>query len=687
MTSSCNMPTQCSAALLCAVLAFTSNAQVPATSLAAKPVTADGEAPQVVVTGSRFEESYDAGRPIGVTVITAHEIERSGVTTIYEALGRLGGVYTRNSLGGIDEQVDLRGFGITGDQNTLVLIDGQRVSENELQPARLSGVPLNAIERIEIVRGSGAVLYGGGATGGVINVITKSPAASKPYVNAAVLGGSFGTSDLRLDAGLGHGPILLDFAANRYSTDNYRRNNAADQENASARIRFVGADGEVSLRVASERQHVRFPGSLTLAQYSSDPRQASTPADYGDTDANHYAVAAKYRFSWGEVALDGYRRDKVNRALFVSAFGGFFRRSGTSTDAASPRVLVSLPIFGIENRLVVGHENVRWSYLSQSTFIFGGAAGEVDLGNANFNAFNSADLSARQFNRAWYFRDEMRLGNLRVALGARRESLLQVKNDAFSAAQNQQGARNLHAEELGLAWAPDPRWIVHGRAGHSFRVANVDDNAFLPALLQPQTSNDGELGVSYQERTGGIDARVFRHRLNNEIMCTPVAPPFCTNINLPPTERSGIEITAKWRLSPALSVSTFASHMRARFRAGIAGGPDLTGREVPLVPRTRVTLQADWRLSSVDVFNAGLRYVGSQIYDNDQLNALGSRMPAYTTVDVKYTRKFGNVDLSAAITNLGNRGYYSYGIVSGAGAINVYPERRRAIFVGMAVRY
>ena len=60
-------------------------------------------------------------------------------------------------------------------QNLVVLLDGQRLNENELTGIKWSSIPINSIERIEIMRGAGAVLYGAGATGGVINIITRTP--------------------------------------------------------------------------------------------------------------------------------------------------------------------------------------------------------------------------------------------------------------------------------------------------------------------------------------------------------------------------------------------------------------------------------------------------------------------------------------------------------------------------------
>src|SRR3989441_2195630 len=155
---------------------------VAALAAAAAPLTLaqSPEDPAVIVTATRFPDSVLAA-PVGVTVITSEDIRNSTATSVAEVLNKLGGVHTRiNFLGTPDLPIDLRGFGVTGDQNSLVLLNGQRISENELAAARLTGIPLNAIERIEIVRGSGSVLYGGGATRGTLYIITAAPAPPPP---------------------------------------------------------------------------------------------------------------------------------------------------------------------------------------------------------------------------------------------------------------------------------------------------------------------------------------------------------------------------------------------------------------------------------------------------------------------------------------------------------------------------
>src|SRR5258708_1155475 len=147
------------------------------------------EDPAVIVTATRFPESR-LEAPIGMTVITAKQIGESAAKTLPQLLSQEAGILTRDSTGGPDWQIDMRGFGVTGDQNTLVLLNGQRLNEIELTTIGWTAIPLDSIQRIEILRGSRSVLYGGGATRGTINIITRTP---PPGASAASIGGSAGT--------------------------------------------------------------------------------------------------------------------------------------------------------------------------------------------------------------------------------------------------------------------------------------------------------------------------------------------------------------------------------------------------------------------------------------------------------------------------------------------------------------
>lgn len=127
---------------------------------------------QMVVTAQRTE-TKDLETPAAVSVITKHDLEKNGATTVMEALRRVAGVTDYSygpggdDLGSSWSRVYLRGF----DKGALVMVNGAPINTNNY--ASVSGIPVNTIERIEVVKGANSVLYGAEAMGGVINIITK----------------------------------------------------------------------------------------------------------------------------------------------------------------------------------------------------------------------------------------------------------------------------------------------------------------------------------------------------------------------------------------------------------------------------------------------------------------------------------------------------------------------------------
>lgn len=126
----------------------------------------------MVVTAQRME-TRDLDTPASVSVITAKDIENSGATTVMEAVRKTAGITDYSygpggdDLGSSYSRIFIRGF----DKGALVLINGAPININNY--ASVSGIPVESVERIEIVKGANSVLYGAEALGGVINIITK----------------------------------------------------------------------------------------------------------------------------------------------------------------------------------------------------------------------------------------------------------------------------------------------------------------------------------------------------------------------------------------------------------------------------------------------------------------------------------------------------------------------------------
>ena len=180
----------------------------------------------IVVSATRFSE--DARRlPASSTVLSAEDIARSAARTLPELLQEQTGITMKDFYGnnGAVTSIDLRGYGVTGPQNTQVLVDGRRITDIDLTSVQWAAIPLSAIERIEILRGTGAVLYGDGASAGVINIVTRSPLKRGAALEAFGRAATFNTREGQLYASHAAGDFGINATVYGFSSDGYRANN------------------------------------------------------------------------------------------------------------------------------------------------------------------------------------------------------------------------------------------------------------------------------------------------------------------------------------------------------------------------------------------------------------------------------------------------------------------------------
>ncbi|MDR2192094.1 MAG: TonB-dependent receptor, partial [Endomicrobium sp.] len=160
--------------------------------------------------------------PTNITVITKEEIAEKNFSTLAELLQNETGVNVRrNGTVGAAESVLIRG---ASSLQTLVLIDGRRINDIGLGSADFTAVPAAAIEKVEIIRGAGAAVYGSGAFGGIINVITKKASQSSPIIDAKISYGSFNTFEPSLAIARSGERFNVLAALSNISTDGDREN-------------------------------------------------------------------------------------------------------------------------------------------------------------------------------------------------------------------------------------------------------------------------------------------------------------------------------------------------------------------------------------------------------------------------------------------------------------------------------
>lgn len=269
------------------------------------------ELEQIVVTATRTAQTADETLA-SVTVITREEIERRQVQSVQEVLRGVPGLHVTNSGGlGKFTSVFLRG---TNSDHVLVLIDGIRVGSATSGRTAFQLIPIDQIERIEIVRGPRASLYGSEALGGVIQIFTrKGGGALRPRVSAG--GGSHATYQLAggVSGGGDHGWFNL--GASRIDTEGFNACSSTIAQPGGC-FTFEPDDDGYTNNAGSARVGYRFDNGLELDArlLHAEGNDEFDGSSVNEDDFVEQAVSGQIRFSpaafWDVTILGGRSLDE-----------------------------------------------------------------------------------------------------------------------------------------------------------------------------------------------------------------------------------------------------------------------------------------------------------------------------------------------------------------------------------------
>ncbi len=606
---------------------------------------------KIVVTGTRYDEKITS-IPAYVSVIDQADIDNSTAINIPELLKSHPGLHVYDLSGNKRKyRVDVRSFGETAQSNTLVLVDGRRINQPDLSGTDWAVIPLERVEKIEIMRGGrGSVLYGDNAAGGVINIITKR--GEKKVSTASVSASSFAT--LNTSAFTGGTTDKLDYGltASYMNSNGYRDNSGVEGGDFGLNLGYLVNDNiAFKLKGGYHKENAHLPGALKVSDFANGLSRTETvnPLDFANTK-DHYIEAGSeiYFLNDSQLNLDVSYRER-DFTSFASFAGGTFDAETTLKSIAfSPELIIQEKIIGLDNSLVAG---------------FDYSEAEEDITNSSiFFGFPSSDtFDMSKDNYGFYIHDEfVPFENLTISGGFRHDRAeYNLSNISKSKFNNAVMDEELHT--FGINYILSGNSQIYASYSKSFRYPVIDElfDFFTNSIISlvPQTSKDWEVGIKHaftDTLTGNLN--IFRIDTENEIFYN--ASTFM-NSNLDgESRREGFEIVvlkklASWQLGASYTYT----------EAGVRDG-QFVGKDVPAVPEHKATLEGKYTFESG--LSAGINgnYIGSRFFESDFDNSFTKQL-SHFVLNAKIKYSWGDNSVYVDINNITDEEYFEYGVLGG----------------------
>nr|WP_279007896.1 ligand-gated channel protein [Aeromonas jandaei] len=608
----------------------------------------------MVVTASGFQQKIEDSAA-SISVITREQLEKRAYRDVTDALKDVPGVVVTG--GGSSSDISIRGM---GSKYTLMLVDGKKVDSRGTRPnSDGPGIeqgwlpPLQAIERIEVVRGPMSSRYGSDAMGGVINVITRKTTglAWQGSVHAD------STFQENKDAG------------NSFQTDAYTAGSLID--------------GVLGLRFNGQLAH-RGEDKFTQGFAEQETRSGTAVLSFKPDEHNRFDLEASRslqdRDRTAGNSLDAKAKDSLNRyertnyalthdGQYDFGSSSSYLQQETNTNPGRKMELTNT-IADTHTQFILGAH-----YLS-----VGGQYRYEDLhdqGN-NLKVANPAEQLTR-WSWAMFVEDEWSL------------------TDSFALTG---GARMDRDQNYGSHWSPrlygvwhlDDSWTLKGGVSTGYRspdlrmsAANwgqVTGGGSLDGMLvgnpelKPETSVSEEIGLLWNGHQG-FNAGVtlfntdFKNKISEVRRCTSKSDPACTlnghsydfisdRVNVDKANMRGVESMMDWAINDKWSVSGSYTFTQSEQKSG-----PLAGNALNQMPRHMVNGSVDWQTTEELSLWSRVNFRGETSEYLSRVK-MAEGTPSYTFFDMGLVYKANkHLDLTAGVYNLFDKtvDYSSYGTV------------------------
>jgi iron complex outermembrane receptor protein len=630
---------------------------------------------EVSVTATRAErETLDT--PGNVSVIDREQIDRSGAASIPDLLRRESGISVTNiTTNPTFVTVEARGFnnGGSAGSSVLVLVDGIRVNEADSGIADWALIDMDAVARVEVVRGSASALYGDNAVGAVINIITRAEPGS-PRFTARGAVGRYDTGHGSLAIAGTEGPVTVSLFGRGFTTDGYRDRANYDAGSGKGSLEVeLGERVTVGVGGGYHTDDRKLPGTLFRSEIEEFGRRASRRAeDRSEIDRHNVR-------GWIEAIL---AEDVVLRVKphyhdrdedVVITFTGFEPTSiETDKDAVGvdAQVQVDLKLGPMKNRLIVGSEFLRE---------------ETSRNITSDSPFSSPLYTrSRQYTYGAFLQDELNLTEELLLSAGIRFDHASYKLRAFDN-ENDVTDRpdfDIWSPKAALTYRVISPVSIYAAYARGFRLPNFDENTpLLPFLgfgdidipdLDEQRSDTFEGGVKYQGDKIHASVSGYHMRVKDELVGLFLDPFTFENVNFDRVIHNGVETS--FRLQPIEWLTLYGSYtyedveIRKTKVQALGNVNALDNQRLPINPIHRGAVGILFNLPYWFEAGYNANIVGKRYLSNDFTHQ-ASRLDSYATHDmhIALRPKFSDHvegSISLAVRNITAEKYSEFGAVT-----------------------
>ena len=640
----------------------------------ASPTFAATNCQEIIVYASRANSSVQK-IPANVSVVTETDIERTHPASVPESLQTTPGIKIISNTGNPAQgEITMRGFGEGANAHTAILLDGYEINRPDLTPISWLQIPIDTVERIEVLRGAQSVLYGNHAVAGVINVISKKPTTgTETHLDLQLGSYLFNAETLTLRGAVSNSYYLASLS--HQGSDGYRHNSDYHQEDAHGSLAYDFSDAlQLQIRGAYDQLAYGLPGGLTREQMQESPRQTLTPNDKGrDRQADVQGDLIWQGTDTARLTLKTLYRFEAVRSDIVSFES--FSDNNIATYQFAPRLVLENELGPRQNKILLGSDLYFYDLYFRRY--------ETE---ARDHWLAQAEIG--QYLGGVYLQDELNITRTLVCgLGGRGDYTHYAVN-VDTANTNDTGQTYREAVfEASLLYKPLAETKFFTRAAQVYRYPAVDElvsyAGYSPSQiyhnLQPEEGQNYEVGTELAVVSNlTLNVTFFCLNMQNEITFNPAT---FQNENMDDSRRLGTESSIKYTcLADTCQLYATHTYTDARFRSG-----PYAGNRLPLTAEHEGGLGGCLHITRHLESYIDWQYVGPQPLGSDWANS-ESKLDQYFLTNIGFRYRFSpnrTWHFFAGINNLFDENYASLAY-KGFGSDAYYPSPGRNYKIGLA---